>query len=248
MNFCDNQSRVGRQQWSICLNIEVRHRSISSQICVWQCRCERRQNGFQLPFFLKKNGGHTFFCMWQLSKYGKARCRNVTIKWTRGWCRKFCKDMTKKSCTGIKGMMFSTGVVRENLLKTAAFAQKREIITCDLIIKGKIKRIWKYVAKQQHIVNDIVDIYNILCFVNENIRIFPPSKYCKILAEIHFPLIFSQIVLSCGEVLHKSLENLRKNRGAMPYVWKKWCCCAAGQTWRTMYFFLFCAGFDLKEM
>ena len=126
--------------------------------------------------------------------------------------------MTKKSCTGTKEVMFSTGVVRENLLKTAAFAQKREIITCDLIIKGKIKRIWKYVAKQQHIVNDIVDIYNILCFVNENIRIFPPSKYCKILAEIHFPLIFSQIVLSCGEVLHKSLENLRKNRSAMPYV------------------------------
>lgn len=125
MNFCDNQSRVGRQQWSICLNIDVRHRSISSQICVWQCRCERRQDGFQPPVFLKKNGGHTFFCMWQLSKYGKARRRNVTIKWTRDWCRKFCKDMTKKSCTGIKGMMFSTGVVRENLLKTAAFAQKK---------------------------------------------------------------------------------------------------------------------------
>lgn len=131
---------------------------------------------------------------------------------------KILQGYDQKSCTGIKEMMFSTGVVPENLLKTAVFAQKKVIITCGLIIEGKIKKIWKYVAKQQHIVNDIVDIYNILCFVNENIRIFPTSKYCKILAEIHFPLIFSQIVLSCGEVLHKSLENLRKNRGAMPYV------------------------------
>ena len=84
MNFCDNQSRAGRQQRSICLNIDGRQRNISSQICVWQCRFERRQDGFQPPFLFEKESRSYIFLYVTAVKVWKSKvpkCYNKMNAW-----------------------------------------------------------------------------------------------------------------------------------------------------------------------
>ena len=67
-------------------------------------------------------------------KVWKSKVPKCYIKMNAWLMPKILQGYDQKKLYRDQEMMFSTGVVRENLLKTAVFAQKKVIITCGLII------------------------------------------------------------------------------------------------------------------